>query len=63
MGSSVGRQMTVVGRSGRRSEIVLKAANGEIIGRSERYKATPGMENGIESVKTNGPIAPTEDQT
>ena len=41
---------------------VLKAANGEIIGRSERYKATSGMEDGIESVKTNGPIAPTEDQ-
>ena len=41
---------------------VLKAANHEIIGRSERYKSASGMENGIASVKENGPIAPTEDQ-
>ena len=40
---------------------VLKAANGEIIGNSEMYSSTSAMENGIESVKTNGPIAAVED--
>ncbi len=42
---------------------VLKAANGEIIGKSEMYSSTSAMENGIESVKTNGPSAPFEDIT
>jgi uncharacterized protein YegP (UPF0339 family) len=42
---------------------VLKAGNGEIIGRSEMYSSTSAMENGIESVKTNAPGAETEDQT
>jgi uncharacterized protein YegP (UPF0339 family) len=36
---------------------VLKAANGEEIGRSEMYSSTAAMENGIESVKTNAPDA------
>jgi uncharacterized protein YegP (UPF0339 family) len=36
---------------------VLKAANGEPIGRSETYSSTAAMENGIESVKTNAPTA------
>lgn len=40
---------------------VLKAANGEIIGNSEMYSSTPAMEDGIKSVKTNGPIAAVED--
>ena len=31
----------------------LKASNGQIIGKSEMYKAQAGMENGIESVKKN----------
>lgn len=30
---------------------VLKAGNGEIIGRSETYASTSAMENGIDSVK------------
>ena len=42
---------------------VLKAANGEIIGKSEMYSTTAAMENGIESVKTNGPSAPVDDRT
>ncbi|CAN5406927.1 YegP family protein [soil metagenome] len=37
----------------------LKAGNGQVIGKSEMYKSTASMENGIESVKKNGPDAPT----
>jgi uncharacterized protein YegP (UPF0339 family) len=36
---------------------VLKAGNGEQIGRSETYKTAAAMENGIASVKTNAPDA------
>jgi uncharacterized protein YegP (UPF0339 family) len=32
---------------------VLKAGNGEPLGRSETYSSTSAMENGIESVKNN----------
>ena len=39
----------------------LKAANGEIIGRSETYSTAFGMENGISAVKREAPSAPTED--
>ena len=42
---------------------VLNAANGEVIGKSEMYSGTAGMENGIESVKKNGPSADTTDNT
>jgi len=42
---------------------VLKAANGEPIGRSEIYSSTSAMENGIESVKRNAPGATIEDFT
>lgn len=35
----------------------LKAANGQVIGRSEMYESTASMENGIESVKKNAPDA------
>lgn len=31
----------------------LKAGNGEVIGSSEIYESSAGMENGIKSVKTN----------
>lgn len=41
----------------------LKAANGETIGTSEVYNSKEACLNGIESVKTNAPIAPVEDQT
>ena len=40
---------------------VLKAGNGEPIGRSETYSSTSAMENGIESVKRNAPSAVVED--
>ena len=33
---------------------VLKAANGQVIGKSEMYESQAGMENGIASVKKNG---------
>ncbi len=42
---------------------VLKAANGEIIGRSEMYSSTGAMENGIASVKKNAPEAGVDDVT
>ncbi len=42
---------------------VLKAANGEPIGRSETYSSKSAMENGIESVKKNAPSAEIEDLT
>ena len=35
----------------------LKAANAQIIGTSQMYSAEAGMENGIESIKTNAPGA------
>jgi uncharacterized protein YegP (UPF0339 family) len=40
---------------------ILKAANGEPIGRSELYSSQDAMENGIESVKRNAPDANIED--
>lgn len=42
---------------------VLKAANGEVIGKSEMYSSESGMENGIASVKKNAVSAPVEDLT
>jgi uncharacterized protein len=36
---------------------VLKAGNGEIIGKSEMYSSASSMENGIASVKTNAGAA------
>jgi len=42
---------------------VLKAANGEAIGKSEMYSSNSGMERGIASVKKNGPTAEVKDNT
>jgi len=42
---------------------VLKASNGQEIGRSEMYTSDTAMENGIESVKTNAPDGSTADAT
>jgi len=42
---------------------VLKAANHQVIGRSEMYSSPAAMENGIASVKKNAPEATLEDQT
>jgi uncharacterized protein YegP (UPF0339 family) len=39
----------------------LKAANNQIIGTSEMYSNTTGMETGIASVMKNAPIATIED--
>ena len=41
----------------------LKAANGQVIGRSQMYASTQSMENGIASVKKNGPGGTTIDLT
>ena len=41
----------------------LKAANGQNIGRSEMYSSINAMENGISSVKKNGPEAQLDDQS
>ncbi|WP_455364244.1 YegP family protein [[Eubacterium] cellulosolvens] len=41
----------------------LRAANNEIIAVSEAYTSKAGCTNGIESVKTNAPVAEIEDQT
>lgn len=42
---------------------VLKASNGQIIGKSEMYSSEAAMENGIASVKKNAPDASTADLT
>jgi uncharacterized protein YegP (UPF0339 family) len=41
----------------------LKAANGQVIGHSEMYSSTSGMEGGIASVKKNAPAAAIVDKT
>ena len=41
----------------------LKAANGEVIATSEVYTTLGACTKGINSVVTNAPIAPVEDQT
>jgi uncharacterized protein len=42
---------------------VLKARNGEIIGKSQMYSSKSAMENGIASVKQNAPTAEIIDET
>lgn len=42
---------------------VLKARNGEIIGKSQFYSSKLAMENGIASVKSNAPEAEIIDET
>ena len=42
---------------------VLTATNGQTIGKSEMYSSVSAMENGIQSVKNNGPAAEIEDNT
>ena len=41
----------------------LVAGNGQVIGKSQVYSSMDACKNGIESVKTNAPIAEIEDQT
>lgn len=42
---------------------VLKASNGQVIGKSEMYKAEASRENGIESVKRNAADAKVVDKS
>lgn len=41
----------------------LTANNGQTIGRSEMYSSTAARDNGIASVKTNGPSTTVKDNT
>lgn len=41
----------------------LRAANSQVIGQSQMYASASARDNGIESCKTNGPSAATEDLT
>ena len=41
----------------------LKAVNGELILSSQPYTTLESCKKGIESIRTNAPIAPIEDQT
>ena len=41
----------------------LKAGNGQVIASSQVYKSIGSCKKGIQSVMTNAPIAPVEDQT
>jgi uncharacterized protein YegP (UPF0339 family) len=42
---------------------VIKAKNGETIGKSEMYSSSSGMENGIKSVAANAPTATVVDRS
>jgi uncharacterized protein YegP (UPF0339 family) len=42
---------------------VLKAGNGEVIGKSEMYSSVSALDGGIASVKKNAPAARVEDTT
>jgi uncharacterized protein YegP (UPF0339 family) len=42
---------------------VINASNGQVIGKSQMYTGTPGMEKGIKSVMKNAPAADTQDLT
>ena len=41
----------------------LTAKNGQVIAQSEMYNSKDAAENGIASVKTNAPLADTDDQS
>ena len=53
----------VIKQSEAGSRVNLVAGNGQVIGTSQTYSSMDACKNGIESVKTNAPIAPIEDQT
>lgn len=44
-----------------KSHFHLKSPNGQVIGTSQMYADKSGMENGIESVKKNAPVAEVEE--
>ena len=47
----------------RQHYFVLKAANGETLGRSEMYTSVSALDRGIASVKANAPGAVVDDRT
>jgi uncharacterized protein YegP (UPF0339 family) len=49
--------------SGSQPYFVLKAANGETLGRSQMYSSASAMEKGIEAVKASAPGATVGDLT
>ncbi len=53
----------VIKETGTGIKFDLKAGNGEVIATSEVYSGEAACKNGIESVRTNAPIANLEDQT
>lgn len=61
--SSIDARYTKLTSHDNKPYFTLKAANGEVIGTSETYSSTTARDNGIESCKTNGPTAPTVDNT
>jgi uncharacterized protein YegP (UPF0339 family) len=66
---SVRQNATIAARFDRRTStapepyFVLKARNGEPIGRSEMYSSKGARANGIRSVETNAPTARVDDLT
>lgn len=66
---SIQENATVAARFDRRTSkardpyFVLKAGNGEPIGRSEMYSSTGARDNGIRSVEANAPTARVNDLT
>ncbi len=53
----------VIRETGTGIKFDLKAGNGEVIATSEVYSGEAACKNGVESVRTNAPIANFEDQT
>ena len=51
-----GRFETKIAKDGR-SYFVLKASNGQVVGKSQMYKSASGCANGIKSVATHAPDA------
>ena len=49
--------------AGKEPYFVLKAVNGQVIGKSEMYSSPSALENGIASVKANAPSAVVVDST
>jgi uncharacterized protein len=49
--------------SDRQHYFVLKASNGETLGRSEMYTSTSALDRGIASVKANAPTAVVYDRS
>ena len=49
--------------AGGKSSFVLKAKNKQVIGNSQSYASAASMNNGIASVKKNGPTTVIDDQS